>query len=93
MSGERDLVHHGRKKVGKETIDGPLFSYYVIRGLSGEAKRDQVVGSVTLYELSVYVRQKVRSASSTAYGREQKPDLEGREMHELPLVQSKEVKP
>ena len=48
---------------------------------------------MTLYELSVYVRQKVRSASSTAYGREQKPDLEGREMHELPLVQSKEVKP
>ena len=49
-----------------------LFTYYLLRALSGESdvNRD---GEVTLGEAVAYVRQKVLWASKTQYGQEQRP--------------------
>ena len=51
-----------------------LFTYYLLKGLRGEADTNRN-GTVTLGELASYVRQKVAWAAKTQFNQEQRPLL------------------
>ncbi len=51
-----------------------LFTYYLLRGLRGEADTNHN-GKVTLGEISAYVRQKVAWASKSQFGAAQHPQI------------------
>ena len=59
---EDDTHHHG------------LFTYYLLRGLRGEADTNRN-GKVTLGEISSFVRQKVAWASKSQFGAVQHPQI------------------
>jgi hypothetical protein len=79
------------RKLEDDHIRGPLFTHYWIKGLSGEAKEDGLVGAVTLNELHAYARDKVRWASKTVFKAKdpQTPGCEGQELLDLQLVAGK----
>lgn len=57
---ESEKLHHG------------LFTYYLLRGLKGEAD-DNLNGEVTLGELSAFVGRSVPPAAKSAFNQEQQP--------------------
>jgi hypothetical protein len=59
---ESDKLHHG------------LFTYYLLRGLKGEAD-DNLDGDVTLGELSAFVARSVPAAAKSAFNQEQYPQV------------------
>jgi uncharacterized caspase-like protein len=59
---ESDKLHHG------------LFTYYLLRGLKGEAD-DNLDGEVTLGELSAFVGRSVPAAAKSAFNQEQYPQV------------------
>jgi hypothetical protein len=59
---ESDKLHHG------------LFTYYLLRGLKGEAD-DNLDGEVTLGELSAFVGRSVPAAAKSAFNQEQHPQV------------------
>lgn len=59
---ESDKLHHG------------LFTYYLLRGLKGEAD-DNLDGEVTLGELSAFVGRSVPVAAKNAFNQEQQPQV------------------
>jgi hypothetical protein len=59
---ESDKLHHG------------LFTYYLLRGLKGEAD-DNLDGDVTLGELSAFVGRSVPAAAKSAFNQEQYPQV------------------
>ena len=65
---ESDKLHHG------------LFTYYLLRGLKGEAD-DNLDGEVTLGELGTFLGRSVPAAAKSAYNQEQHPQI-------LPPLQS-----
>ena len=65
---ESEKLHHG------------LFTYYLLRGLKGEAD-DNLDGEVTLGELSAFLGRSVPPAAKSAFNQEQHPQV-------LPALQS-----
>ncbi len=59
---ESDTLHHG------------LFTYYLLRGLRGEADVNRN-GEVTIGEVSVYVNRKVPAAARSTFKQEQQPQI------------------
>ena len=59
---ESEKLHHG------------LFTYYLLRGLKGEAD-DNLDGEVTLGELSAFVGRSVPAAAKSAFNQEQHPQV------------------
>lgn len=57
---ESDKLHHG------------LFTYYLLRGLKGEAD-ENLDGEVTLAELGAFVMRSVPAAAKSAFNQEQRP--------------------
>jgi hypothetical protein len=51
-----------------------LFTYYLLRGLRGEADTNRG-NAVTLSEITSYVRQKVAWAAKTQFNTEQRPQI------------------
>jgi hypothetical protein len=64
VSNDYDRTRHG------------LFTYFLLKGMRGEADTSKD-GWVDLGELSVYVRDRVRSTAATELSREQSPVLNG----------------
>lgn len=59
---ESEKLHHG------------LFTYYLLRGLKGEAD-DNLDGEVTLGELSSFVGRSVPAAAKSAFNQDQQPQI------------------
>ena len=59
---ESDTLHHG------------LFTYYLLRGLRGEADVNRN-GEVTIGEVSAYVNRKVPAAARSTFKQEQQPQI------------------
>ncbi len=59
---EPDPLHHG------------LFTYYLLRGLRGEADADRN-GEVTIGEVAAYVNRKVPAAARSTFKQEQQPQI------------------
>ncbi len=73
-SGEVRLV--GLNGLGKgvesDKLRHGLFTYYLLRGLRGEADMNRN-GEVTVGELAAYVEQKIPSAAKSSFNQEQRP--------------------
>lgn len=81
-----------KKLRGGTTIDGPLFTYYLLKGIDGEARIDPVEKAVTINELIAYAREKVRFVSDKEYRQKQTPGYEGQELLDLKLIPGKSGK-
>ena len=60
------------KGVESEKLRHGLFTYYLLRGLRGEADMNRN-GEVTVGELAAYVEQKIPSAAKSSFNQEQRP--------------------
>ncbi len=60
------------KGVESEKLRHGLFTYYLLRGLRGEADMNRN-GEVTVGELAAYVEQKIPSAAKSLFNQEQRP--------------------
>jgi hypothetical protein len=68
-----------RDGVESEKLRHGLFTYYMLRGLKGEAD-DNLDGEVTLGELGAFVGRSVPAAAKSAFNQEQHPQI-------LPILQ------
>ncbi len=59
---ESDTLHHG------------LFTYYLLRGLRGEADLNRN-GEVTISEVTTYINRKVPAAARSTFKQEQQPQI------------------
>jgi hypothetical protein len=59
---ESDTLHHG------------LFTYYLLRGLRGEADMNRN-GEVTIGEVTAYVARKVPAAARSSFKQDQQPQI------------------
>ena len=62
------------KSLESDDLRHGLFTYYLLRGLRGDADRDRN-GAVTLAEIIPYVNDKVPQAARTAFRQEQHPQV------------------